>query len=150
MGMLSRALVPRGVRRAAHPVRTAKSAVTPRVVKQARNVLNPIDSARYYGVERPLNTKPRKRRKGSHAAASDTQMGFEPGKVARWVEEVLSGAGHGVLSDAVCEPNPDDAWKMIVTGFWRSLDGSETAWVAVEVQCYSDGRCEITGNGGPV
>jgi hypothetical protein len=61
MGLLTRAFVPRSVRRAAHPVRTAKSAVTPRVVKQARNVMNPVDSAVYYGIERPLNTKPRKR-----------------------------------------------------------------------------------------
>jgi hypothetical protein len=61
MGFLSRALIPRGVRRAAHPVRTAKSAVTPRTVKQARRVLNPIDSA-VYSAERALNTKPRKRR----------------------------------------------------------------------------------------
>jgi hypothetical protein len=61
MGLLTRALVPRSVRRAAHPVRTAKSAATPRVVKQARNVMNPVDSAVYHGIERPLNTKPRKR-----------------------------------------------------------------------------------------
>jgi Flp pilus assembly protein TadB len=57
MGFLSRALVPRGVRRAAHPVRTVKSAATPRVVKQARSALNPIDTAAY-SVERALNTKP--------------------------------------------------------------------------------------------
>jgi hypothetical protein len=61
MGLLTRALVPRSVRRAAHPVRTAKSAATPRVIKQARNVMNPVDSAVYHGIERPLNTKPRKR-----------------------------------------------------------------------------------------
>lgn len=57
MGFLTRALVPRGVRRAAHPVRTAKSAVTPNVVKQARRLADPA-----YGIERALNTKPRKRR----------------------------------------------------------------------------------------
>jgi uncharacterized protein YqhQ len=68
MGLLTRALVPRSVRRATHPVRTAKSAVTPRVVKQARNVMNPVDSAVYYGIERPLNTKPRKSRKGTTQA----------------------------------------------------------------------------------
>ena len=62
MGFLSRALVPRGVRRAAHPVRTAKSAVTPRAVKQARRIASPIDSA-MYGVERQLNTKSQKQRK---------------------------------------------------------------------------------------
>ena len=58
MGFLTRAFVPRGVRRAAHPVRTAKSAATPRVVKQARSALNPVDSA-VYNAERALNTKPR-------------------------------------------------------------------------------------------
>jgi Flp pilus assembly protein TadB len=79
MGMLSRALVPRGVRRAAHPVRTAKSAATPRVVKQARNVVNPIDSARYYGVERPLNTKPRKQgRPRTLAALDESETGNTP------------------------------------------------------------------------
>ena len=59
MGFLSRAFVPRGVRRAAHPVRTAKSAATPRVVKQARSALNPIGSAAY-AAERAANTKSRK------------------------------------------------------------------------------------------
>jgi hypothetical protein len=35
MGFLSRLLVPRGVRRAVHPVRTVKRAATPKVVKKA-------------------------------------------------------------------------------------------------------------------
>jgi hypothetical protein len=34
MGFLSRLLVPRGVRRATHPVRTVKRAATPKVVKR--------------------------------------------------------------------------------------------------------------------
>lgn len=74
MGLLTRAIVPRSVRRATHPVRTAKSAVTPRVVKQARNVLNPVDSAVYYGVERPLNTK--RKRKGRTAQAQQVEYEY--------------------------------------------------------------------------
>jgi len=35
MGFLPRLLVPRGVRRAMHPVRTVKRAATPKVVKKA-------------------------------------------------------------------------------------------------------------------
>jgi hypothetical protein len=58
MGFLSRMFVPRGVRRAMHPVRTVKRAVTPKPVKQVRRALHPIDNA-VYGVERSLNTKPR-------------------------------------------------------------------------------------------
>lgn len=56
--MFSRALVPRGVRRAAHPVRTIKSAATPRSVKQIRRAMHPIDNA-VYAAERSLNTKSR-------------------------------------------------------------------------------------------
>jgi hypothetical protein len=60
MGFFSRMLVPRSVRRAVHPVRTVKSAATPRVVKRARSALNPIDTITYE-FERNLNTKPRRR-----------------------------------------------------------------------------------------
>jgi len=56
MGFFSRLLVPREVRRAMHPVRTAKRAVTPKPIKQARRALHPIDNA-IYSVERSLNTK---------------------------------------------------------------------------------------------
>jgi len=66
MGFLSRLLVPRGVRRAMHPVRTVKRAATPRVVKKARRELHPVDNI-VYGAERQLITSlrsGRKRRKG--------------------------------------------------------------------------------------
>ena len=71
MGFLSRLLVPRSVRRAAHPVRTVKRAATPEVVKKATRVMHPIDNA-VYGVERSVATslrsgrkrKPKARRKG--------------------------------------------------------------------------------------
>lgn len=47
MGILSRMLIPRGVRRAMHPVSTAKRAVTLKSVKRARRALHPIDNAIY-------------------------------------------------------------------------------------------------------
>lgn len=60
VGFLSRLLVPRGVRRALHPVRTVRRAVTPKPVKQLRRALHPIDNA-VYAAERALTTKGRKR-----------------------------------------------------------------------------------------
>ena len=53
-------LVPRSVRRAAHPVRTVKRAATPKVVKRARRAMSPLDNAAY-SVTRSLNTKPRRK-----------------------------------------------------------------------------------------
>jgi hypothetical protein len=47
MGFSTRMLVLRGVRRAAHPVRSVKRAVTPKVVKRARRALSPVDNAVY-------------------------------------------------------------------------------------------------------
>jgi hypothetical protein len=48
-------LVPRKVRRAAHPVRAVKRAATPKVVKQATRAMHPLDNA-VYGVERSVAT----------------------------------------------------------------------------------------------
>jgi len=62
MGFLSRKLVPRSVRRAMHPARTVKRAVTPKTIKRAGRALHPLDNAAY-GITRSLNTK--SRRKGS-------------------------------------------------------------------------------------
>lgn len=62
MGFLSRLLVPRGVRRAMHPVRAVKRKATPRVVKRARRALHPIDNAKY-SVERSIATSLRSGRK---------------------------------------------------------------------------------------
>jgi hypothetical protein len=59
MGFLSRLFIPRGVRRAMHPVRTVKRAATPKSIKRARRALHPIDNA-VYSFERSLNTKRRK------------------------------------------------------------------------------------------
>jgi len=50
MGFFSRLFIPRGVRRAAHPGRAVKRAVTPKAVKQARRDPHPIDNAKYFGA----------------------------------------------------------------------------------------------------
>jgi hypothetical protein len=68
MGFLSRLLVPRSVRRAAHPMRAVRRAVTPKVVKKATRALHPLDNA-IYGIERSVATslrsgQKRKQRKG--------------------------------------------------------------------------------------
>ena len=55
MGFLTRLLVPRSVRRAAHPTRVVKSALTPKSVKSVRRSLHPV-SAATYAVTRSLNT----------------------------------------------------------------------------------------------
>lgn len=60
MGFISRMLVPRGIRRAVHPVRTTKSALTPKSIKQLRRAASPFDSMRY-DAERRLTTKRRSR-----------------------------------------------------------------------------------------
>ena len=67
MGFLSRLLVPRGVRRAVHPVRAVKRAATPKVVKKASRVMHPLDNA-VYGVERSVATSLRSGRKQSAEA----------------------------------------------------------------------------------
>jgi hypothetical protein len=63
MGFLSRMFIPRGARRAVHPARAVRGAATPRAVKRAQRALHPVDNA-VYGVERKLNTKRRKTKKG--------------------------------------------------------------------------------------
>lgn len=55
MGFFSRLLVPRSVRRAAHPVRTAKRAIIPKPVKKARRAMHPVSNAKY-SVERSIAT----------------------------------------------------------------------------------------------
>ena len=60
MGFLSRMFIPRGVRRAMHPGRAVKRAITPKPVKRLRRAMHPVDNA-VYGMERSLNTKHRRR-----------------------------------------------------------------------------------------
>jgi hypothetical protein len=67
MGFLSRLLVPRGVRRAMHPVRTVKRAATPKIVKQTERAMHPLDNA-IYGVERSVVTSLRSGRKKKASA----------------------------------------------------------------------------------
>ena len=64
MGFLSRLFVPRKVRRALHPVRSAKRAVRKAVVPKsvrratytASQLANPLSAVKYHGIERPLTT----------------------------------------------------------------------------------------------
>ncbi|MFE9207317.1 hypothetical protein [Micromonospora sp. NPDC007230] len=64
MGFLSRLFIPRGVRRALHPVRSAKRAVrkaeVPKSVRRATyaasQIANPVSALKYHAVERPLTT----------------------------------------------------------------------------------------------
>jgi len=62
VGFLSRLFVPRGIRRAMHPGRAVRRAVTPKVIKRASRALHPVDNA-VYSMTRALNTKPRRRGK---------------------------------------------------------------------------------------
>jgi hypothetical protein len=48
-------LIPRSVRRAVHPARTVKRAITPKPIKKARRVMHPVSNAKY-SVERSLAT----------------------------------------------------------------------------------------------
>ena len=58
MGFLTRIFIPRSVRRAVHPGRAVKRAVTPRSIKRVRHAMHPVSNATY-GVTRSLNTKRR-------------------------------------------------------------------------------------------
>ena len=62
MGFFSRLLVPRGVRRALHPGRAVKRAVTPKAVKKAKRAMHPVDNA-VYSVQRSVATSIRSGRK---------------------------------------------------------------------------------------
>jgi hypothetical protein len=62
MGFSSRLLVPRSVRRAMHPGRAVKRAVTPTVVKKASRAMHPVDNA-VYSMQRSVATTIRSGRK---------------------------------------------------------------------------------------
>ena len=55
VGFFSRLFVPRSVRRAMHPGRAVKRAVTPKAVKRASRALHPIDNA-VYSIQRSAAT----------------------------------------------------------------------------------------------
>lgn len=69
MGFLSRLLIPRSVRRATHPVRTVKRAVTPKPVKKVRRAMHPIDNA-VYSMERSVSTSIRSGMRGSRGGST--------------------------------------------------------------------------------
>jgi hypothetical protein len=68
MGFFSRLFIPRSVRRAAHPGRAVRRAVTPKVVKRTTYAMHPLDNMKY-GMERSVATSLRggKRRRGGKA-----------------------------------------------------------------------------------
>jgi tRNA C32,U32 (ribose-2'-O)-methylase TrmJ len=59
VSFLTRLLIPRSVRRAMHPGRAVKRAVTARTIKRASHAMHPLSNA-IYDVERSLNTKQRR------------------------------------------------------------------------------------------
>ncbi len=85
MGFLSRTFVPRSVRRAAHPVRSAKrvarKAVVPKPVRQASytisQVKHPVSSASYHLVERPITTAMRSGGRRSKRTPVYTHLGCD-------------------------------------------------------------------------
>jgi hypothetical protein len=62
VGFFSRLLIPRSVRRAVHPGRAVKRAITPKPIKKARRALHPIDNA-VYSMQRSAATSIRSGRK---------------------------------------------------------------------------------------
>jgi hypothetical protein len=56
MGFLSRLFIPRKVRRAVHPGRAVRRAVTPKVVKRATRAMHPVENA-VYSVQRSVATQ---------------------------------------------------------------------------------------------
>jgi len=66
VGFFSRLFVPRSVRRAMHPGRAVKRAVTPKAVKKASRALHPVDNA-VYSMQRSAATTIRSGRKKGKA-----------------------------------------------------------------------------------
>jgi hypothetical protein len=62
VGFFSRLPVPRSVRRAVHPGRAVKRAITPKPIKKARRTLHPVDNA-VYSMQRSVATSIRSGRK---------------------------------------------------------------------------------------
>lgn len=56
MGFFSRLFIPRGIRRAMHPGRAVKRAVTPGPIRKVRRAMHPVDNA-VYAFERSLTTR---------------------------------------------------------------------------------------------
>ena len=77
MGFLTRLFIPRSVRRAVHPGRAVKRAVTPKVVKKARRAMSPIDNLQY-SVERSIATSLRSGQKRKRSSSPVYQHGNCP------------------------------------------------------------------------
>jgi len=141
MGFLTRALVPRGVRRATHPVRTVRRAATPRPVKQARRALHPVSNA-VYGVERSLNTKPRKPRKTT-SRASQQRLVINAREVAAWYEAAYNRASKGTtISSVTCRQDPSNQWAVIATGVVTNSKGL-TSRLSARIVINPDGSWQV-------
>jgi hypothetical protein len=76
VGFFSRLLVPRSVRRAAHPGRAVKRAITPKPIKKARRALHPVDNA-VYSMQRSVATSIRSERKGKNKGVAPWKLSGE-------------------------------------------------------------------------
>jgi len=79
VGFFSRLLVPRSVRRAAHPVRTVKRAATPKTVKKVQRSMHPIDNT-IYSMERTVSTAIRSGGRSTSNGPARAQPGTWPGR----------------------------------------------------------------------
>ena len=90
VGFIARRVVPRSVRRAAHPVRTLKRELTPNTIKTVRRNLSPIDNA-LYGVERKIFTK-----KSNGATSKSLTYSHEGCDVAHRTPEAAQNCRKGI------------------------------------------------------
>jgi hypothetical protein len=90
VGFITRRVVPRSVRRAAHPVRTLKRELTPNTIKNVRRSLSPIDNA-LYGVERKIFTK-----RGSGTTSNSLTYSHEGCDVAHRSPEATQNCRKGI------------------------------------------------------
>lgn len=77
MGFFSRLLIPRGVRRAMHPGRAVKRAITPKPIKRARRALSPVDNMKY-SLEPSLATSLRSGGRGKTRRKSGARSSIAP------------------------------------------------------------------------
>lgn len=137
-GFLTRALVPRSVRRATHPVRTVRRAATPKTVKKARRALHPVDNA-VYSATRALNTKARKKRNREH---------LQPvaNAASNWYQNRFNTNSQGLQMSATprrAELYPDDSCVVSVTG---RITRSESAVAAgrEDGEAYVDAKIRVS------
>lgn len=110
MGFLSRTFVPRSVRRAAHPVRTAKRsvrrAVVPKPVRSASywasQAKHPVKSLWYHQVERPVTTALRSGARRTGPAPVYRHAGCD---IKHRSPETRAKCRHGSVSAALTAPH---------------------------------------------